>query len=373
MTNRTGGDEPRVINVLVVDDSAVVRQVLTAILTRTPGMSVTAAADPIIAQQKMKRIRPDVILLDIHMPRMDGLTFLRQVMAEDPVPVVVCSSLTGAGTEEALRALEEGAVDIVTKPKVGLQGFLEDSATRLTEVIRGAAMARLARRPATAESGRTAVPPAAPRAGTAATRTSAQKLIAVGASTGGTDAIREFLAAMPADAPPIVIVQHMPERFTRAFAERLDRTCALRVKEAVDGDPVVEGQALVAAGDRHLRVLGSGGLYVAEVRPGPLVSQHRPSVDVLFRSVAQAAGPHAVGVIMTGMGDDGAAGLLEMRQRGAATLAQDEATSIVFGMPREAVVRGAVGEVLPLDHLAAATLREARAGTTWPSPDAATE
>jgi two-component system chemotaxis response regulator CheB len=303
---------------------------------------------------------------------MDGLTYLRQVMAEDPVPVVVCSSLTGAGTEEALRALEEGAVDIVTKPKVGLQGFLEDSATRLTEVIRGAAMARLARRPATAESGRTAFPPA-PRAGTAATRTSAQKLIAVGASTGGTDAIREFLAAMPADAPPIVIVQHMPERFTRAFAERLDRTCALHVKEAADGDAVVEGQALVAAGDRHLRVLGSGGLYVAEVRPGPLVSQHRPSVDVLFRSVAQAAGPHAVGVIMTGMGDDGAAGLLEMRQRGAATLAQDEATSIVFGMPREAVVRGAVGEVLPLDHLAAATLREARAGTTWPSPDAATE
>jgi two-component system, chemotaxis family, protein-glutamate methylesterase/glutaminase len=178
---------------------------------------------------------------------------------------------------------------------------------------------------------------------------------------------------MPADAPPIVIVQHMPERFTRAFAERLDRTCALRVKEAADGDPVVEGQAIVAAGDRHLRVLGSGGLYVAEVRPGPLVSQHRPSVDVLFRSVAQAAGPHAVGVIMTGMGEDGAAGLLEMRQRGASTLAQDEATSIVFGMPREAVVRGAVGEVLPLAHLAAAALRDARAGTNRPPPDAAPE
>ena len=364
MTSTSAGDTaaPPTINVLVVDDSAVVRQVVTAILTRTPGMSVAAAADPIIALQKMKRTRPDVILLDIHMPRMDGLTFLRQVMAEDPVPVVVCSTLTGAGTEVALRALEEGAVDIVTKPKVGLQGFLEESATRLTEVIRGAAMARLIRRPAAAAPVRVPVPAAAPRAATAATRTSEQRLIAVGASTGGTDAIREFLGAMPADAPPIVIVQHMPERFTRAFAERLDRTCAMRVKEAADGDPVVEGRAVIAAGDHHLLVHRTGGLYVAEVRQGPLVSQHRPSVDVLFRSVAEAAGPQAVGVIMTGMGEDGAAGLLEMRQRGAATLAQDESSSIVYGMAREAVARGAAGEVLPLDRLAAAALREARAG-----------
>jgi len=195
-----------------------------------------------------------------------------------------------------------------------------------------------------------------------AARASRQKLIAVGASTGGTDAVREFLGAMPADAPPIVIVQHMPERFTRAFADRLDRTCALRVREAKDGDPIVEGQALVAAGDRHLLVHRSGGGYVAEVRPGPLVSQHRPSVDVLFRSVAEAAGAKAVGVIMTGMGEDGAAGLLEMRERGAATLAQDEATSVVFGMPREAVARGAVAEVLPLERLGSAALREARAG-----------
>jgi two-component system chemotaxis response regulator CheB len=363
-------DAPRTINVLVVDDSAVVRQVVTAILTRTPGMSVAAAADPIIAREKMKRTRPDVILLDIHMPRMDGLTFLRQIMAEDPVPVVVCSTLTGTGTDVAMRALEEGAVDIVTKPKVGLQGFLEESATRLTEAIRAAAMARLARRPAGGEPGRKHMSGAAAR-GAAPPRSSAQKLIAVGASTGGTDAVREFLDGMPADAPPIVIVQHMPQRFTRAFADRLDRACAVRVKEASDGDPVVEGQVLVAAGDRHLLVHRTGGGYVAEVRQGPLVSQHRPSVDVLFRSVAEAAGAHAVGIIMTGMGEDGAAGLLEMRRRGAATLAQDEATSVVFGMPREAVERGAVGEVLPLPRLAAAALREARAGAGGPAPETA--
>jgi two-component system chemotaxis response regulator CheB len=350
----------RTINVLVVDDSAVVRQVVGAILARTPDLAVVAAADPIIARDKMKRVRPDVILLDIHMPRMDGLTFLRQIMSEDPVPVVVCSALTGAGTDIAMRALDEGAVDIVTKPKVGLQDFLEESATRLTDVIRAAAAARLGRRRRAA--GAPDGPPATavrPR-GKAAVRAPRQKLIAVGASTGGTDAVREFLAVMPADAPPIVIVQHMPERFTRAFADRLDRTCVVRVKEAEDGDAVVEGQALVAAGDRHLLVHRSGGGYVAEVRPGPLVSQHRPSVDVLFRSVAEAAGAQAVGVIMTGMGDDGASGLLEMRERGAATLAQDEATSVVFGMPREAAARGAVGEVLPLERLGAAALREAR-------------
>jgi two-component system chemotaxis response regulator CheB len=322
-------------------------------------MTVTAAADPLIAMDKMKRVRPDVILLDLEMPRMDGLRFLRKIMAEDPIPVVVCSGLTGPGTEAGLRALEEGAVEVVTKPKLGVKGFLEESASVLVDVVRAAAHARLHRsspRSTTPPPGRDASTPAAERP---ALQQPTGKVVAIGASTGGPEALRELLEALPADAPGVVIVQHMPEAFTRAFADRLARTCRVEVKEAADGDRVLEGRALIAPGNRHLRLRRSGARYTVEVADGPLVCRHRPSVDVLFRSVAQAAGPNAVGVILTGMGNDGAQGLLEMRRSGAATIAQDEATCVVFGMPKEAIAAGAADEVLPLPRIADAMLARA--------------
>jgi two-component system chemotaxis response regulator CheB len=345
------------VHVLVVDDSAVVRQVMTAILAPQPGMTVSVAADPLIARDKMRRARPDVILLDLEMPRMDGLTFLREIMSTDPIPVVVCSALTGPGTDAAMRALDEGAVEIITKPQLGVQDFLEESATRLVDAVRGAAEARLSHRVRRAHPLVVKRPP--PLATHAAIT---DTLIAVGASTGGTEALRILLEGLPETAPGIVVVQHMPEQFTAAFARRLDETCRVTVQEAKDGDAVVPGRALIAPGDRHLSVHTSGGRYVVEVRNGPLVSRHRPSVDVLFRSVALAAGRNAVGVLLTGMGDDGAAGLLEMRSAGAATIAQDESTSVVFGMPKEAIARGAVGEVLPLGRIAPAVRRIFRLG-----------
>ncbi len=341
--------------VLVVDDSAVVRQAMTQILGRA-GMWVTIANDPIIAQDKMRKARPDVILLDLEMPRMDGLTFLQRQMAEDPIPVVVCSGLAGPGTEAALHALELGAVDIVVKPRLGVKGFLEDSALRLVQVVRAAAQAKVRARPPRPAVKLTAdaVLPA-PRA--PVIRDTTHKVVVVGASTGGTEALRELLEAMPPDAPGIAIVQHMPEVFTAQFAKRLDQTCRIEVKEAASDDRLVPGRALVAPGNRHLVVRRSGALYFVDVVDGPPVSLHRPSVNVLFRSAAQAAGRNAVGVILTGMGDDGADGLLEMRQAGARTVAQDEATSVVFGMPKEAIERGAVDEVLPLPRIAQAVLR----------------
>jgi two-component system, chemotaxis family, protein-glutamate methylesterase/glutaminase len=339
------------VHVLVVDDSAVVRQVMTAILTPQPGMTVSVAADPLIARDKMRRARPDVILLDLEMPRMDGLTFLREIMSTDPTPVVVCSALTGPGTDAAMRALDEGAVEIITKPQLGVQDFLEESATRLVDAVRGAAEARLSHRVPRAHPAVVKRPPLAIHTAPADT------LIAVGASTGGTEALRVLLEGLPETAPGIVVVQHMPEPFTAAFARRLDETCRMTVQEAKDGDAVAPGRVLIAPGDRHLAVHAFAGRYAVEVRNGPLVSRHRPSVDVLFRSVAQAAGGKAVGVLLTGMGDDGAAGLLEMKLAGAATIAQDESTSVVFGMPKEAIARGAVGEVLPLGGIAPAVRR----------------
>lgn len=343
--------------VMVVDDSAVVRQALLAILERA-GMQVQVAADPFIAQQKMRGWRPDALVLDIEMPRMDGLTFLRKIMSEDPVPVLVCSGLAARGTEVALQALEEGAVDIVEKPRLGVKGFLEDSAARLVEAVRGASQARVrlrARRPGAKPSADAVLPAARPHA----LHQTTEKVVAVGASTGGTEALREMLEAMPPDAPGIAIVQHMPEVFTAAFARRLETTCRIEVREAKDGDRLCSGRALVARGNHHLAVRRSGAQYFAEILDGPPVSRHKPSVDVLFRSVALSAGQNAVGVILTGMGDDGAAGLLEMRRAGAHTIAQDEATSVVFGMPREAIRRGAVVEVLSLPRIAASVLRRA--------------
>ncbi len=353
-----GASEPGRLHVLVVDDSAVVRQTMTALLGGEPGVTVDVASDPLIAFEKMRRTRPDVIVLDLEMPRMDGLTFLRRIMAADPIPVVVCSALTGDGTEAAIRAVEAGAIDIVTKPRIGLREFLHDSAVLLLDTIRAAARARvrplgLARVLQPSLSAEPARPPSPLRITT-------DKVVAVGASTGGTEALRELLRALPPDAPGLVVVQHMPEGFTRAFAQRLDQLCRLRVKEAADGDRVLPGRALIAPGNRHTRVVRSGAHYAVEVADGPLVSRHRPSVDVLFRSVAQAAGPNAIGVIMTGMGDDGADGLVEMKRAGAATIAQDESTSVVFGMPKEAIRRGAVDEVLPLGRIPEAILRRAR-------------
>jgi two-component system, chemotaxis family, protein-glutamate methylesterase/glutaminase len=345
------------VRVLAIDDSAVVRQALAQILGGA-GMLVTTANDPIIAMQKMARERPDVIVLDIEMPRMDGLTFLRRLMAEDPLPVVVCSGLATAGSEAALHALEEGAVDVVAKPRLGVKGFLEASATRLVHVVTAAAHAKVrARPPRRREPAPKLGPGAAPPPRPPPVLRTTHKVVVVGASTGGTEALKQLLQAMPPDAPGIAIVQHMPEVFTNQFARRLDACCRIRVKEAEPNDALVPGRALVAPGNRHLAVRRSGAHYVVDVLDGPPVSLHRPSVNVLFRSAAQAAGPNAMGVLLTGMGDDGAEGMAELKAAGARTIAQDEETCVVFGMPREAIVRGAVDEILPLGRIPHALLR----------------
>lgn len=347
------------LNVLVVDDSATVRQVLMAVLSEKRGFRVTVAADPIIAMEKMKKFPPDVILMDLEMPRMDGMTFLEKIMSENPVPVVVCSGLTGPRSGEAIRALEFGAVDIITKPKVGLRGFLEESAVLLEDTVRAAATARvnkfrlLRRKSSKSNSADVVIPPMAlPASGQLR-----EKLIAIGASTGGTEALLQVLEQMPENCPGIVAVQHMPEGFTAAFAKRLNGICRIEIKEACDGDKVVPGRAYIAPGNRHTLVRRIGPSYFLEVCEGDLVSRHRPSVNVLFRSVAQAAGASAVGVLMTGMGDDGADGLLEMKEADAFTIAQDEASCVVFGMPREAILRGAACEILPLPRISSAILR----------------
>jgi two-component system chemotaxis response regulator CheB len=334
----------------VVDDSALVRQAMASVLTREPGLFVTVAADPLIAMDKMRRARPDVIVLDLEMPRMDGLTFLRRIMAEDPIPVVVCASLAERGTAAALRATEEGAVAVVAKPRIDVRGFLEDQSQMLADTVRGAAEARLARR-------RSAVPLEAlpPRSPLPASGRK-PSLLALGASTGGTEALREVLEALPPDAPGVVVVQHMPPVFTRSFANRLDALCRIGVKEAEHGDALPPGLALVAPGDRHMRVVRRGSGFAVELSDGPLVSRHRPSVDVLFESVAAAVGSRAAGALLTGMGSDGASGLLAMRRAGALTLAQDEASCVVFGMPREAIALGAAERIVPLRHVAATLL-----------------
>jgi two-component system chemotaxis response regulator CheB len=352
-------DAPETTHVLIVDDSAVVRQMLTQILSRDR-TTVSVAAHPLIALEKMQRSRPHVIVLDLEMPEMDGLSFLQRVMATDPIPVVICSGLAARGTETAFRAIEAGAVAVIEKPQLGVQGFLHDSAVMLCDTVAAAARARVRPRAARASSAPIGAADAVLRAlRKPALGTTTDKVVALGASTGGTEALRTILEAMPPDAPGLLVVQHMPEVFTRAFAERLDRSCRIEVKEAVDGDRVLEGRALIAPGNRHMRLKRSGGHYVVEVSDGPLESRHRPSVDALFRSVAVAAGPNAVGVILTGMGDDGAKGLLAMKEAGAKTLAQDEESCVVFGMPKEAIERGAADEVMGLSQIAPALLRKA--------------
>ena len=351
------------IRVLVVDDSAVVRTTLSQVLSMDPEIEVMGTApDPYIAAEKMREQVPDVLTLDIEMPRMDGLTFLQRLMAQHPLPVVICSSLAEEGCETTLRALEYGAVDIIQKPKLGTKQFLEEAQIRICDSVKAAARARVKHREpslARVEPKLTADAVLAKPRSDAMLQTT-ERVVAIGASTGGTEALRVLLSALPLDSPGLVIVQHMPERFTAAFARRLDGLCAVSVKEAEDGDAVVRGRALIAPGNRHTILQRSGARYYVEVREGPLVSRHRPSVDVLFRSVARYAGKNAVGVIMTGMGDDGAHGLAEMKGAGAATLAQDEATSVVFGMPNEAIKLGGVDHVVPLGRIVPEILRLSR-------------
>ncbi|MDR3750029.1 MAG: chemotaxis response regulator protein-glutamate methylesterase [Terracidiphilus sp.] len=345
------------IRVLIVDDSAVVRQTLRDVLDSDPEIEVIATAgDPFVAADRISEQVPDVITLDIEMPRMDGLTFLKKIMSQHPIPVVICSSLAGEGTQSAFKALEYGAVEIVTKPRMGTKQFIEDSRIDICNAVKAAAQARLRplRPSQTVEPKLNADCILSPASHAMAETT--EKVVAIGASTGGTEALKTVLEMLPADTPGIVIVQHMPELFTRAFAARLDGLCNITVKEAETNDTVIRGRALIAPGNHHMLLKRSGARYYVEIKDGPLVCRHRPSVDVLFRSAARYAGQNALGVILTGMGDDGARGMLEMKQAGAYTIAQDEATCVVFGMPKEAIKAGGVDKILPLNSVAAAIL-----------------
>lgn len=357
----------KMIKVMIVDDSAVVRQTLKEILEMDREISVQAvASDPIFALKKLETERPDVIVSDVEMPRMDGITFLKTVMEKYRIPVVICSSKTEEGSDNALRAMEYGAIEIIQKPKLGTKQFLEDSRVEICDVVKAANLSRPKERrtptPRLTEVSQkltadVILPKPGPERGFLETT---ERIVVVGASTGGTEALKEFLEALPEDTPGIVIVQHMPEHFTAAFARRLDGLCRLTVKEAEDNDTVIRGRALIAPGNRHTLLKRSGARYYVEVKDGPLVCRHRPSVDVLFRSAARYAQKNAVGVIMTGMGDDGARGMKELHDAGAYTVAQDEATSVVFGMPNEAIKMGGVDVVLPLPKIFEEVLKRTR-------------
>jgi two-component system chemotaxis response regulator CheB len=346
----------RTIKVLIVDDSAVVRQSIAMLLSGEKDIEVAGtASDPYYAVEKIASAIPDVIILDIEMPRMDGLTFLRKIMEQHPIPVIICSSLAEKGSDSVMKAFRYGAVDIILKPELGARQFLEESRIRIADAVRAAASTELRK----LRSG-TIYDPApkytadvviSSRPSTDLTETT-DKVVVVGASTGGTEALRVFLMQLPLDIAGVVIVQHMPENFTKAFADHLDQICSIRIKEARNGDPVLRGQALIAPGNRHTLLKRSGAKYYVEVKDGPLVTRHRPSVDVLFRSAARYAGKNAVGVIMTGMGDDGARGMKEMMEAGAYTIAQDEESCVVFGMPCEAIKLNAVQKILPLSAIA---------------------
>jgi two-component system chemotaxis response regulator CheB len=349
------------IRVLIVDDSAVVRQTLSEVLSSDPEIEVIGTAgDPFVAAARIAEQVPDVITLDIEMPRMDGLTFLQKIMSQHPIPVVICSSLAEDRAQSTLKALEYGAVDIIAKPHFGTKQFLEESRITLCQAVKAAASAqlRLLSPNRTVEPKLTADAILSPA--TSAMLETTEKVVIIGASTGGTEALKTLLEVLPPDCPGIVIVQHMPELFTRAFATRLDSLCNITVKEAEVNDTVLRGQALIAPGNHHTLIKRSGARYYVDIKDGPLVCRHRPSVDVLFRSAARYAGQNAVGVILTGMGDDGSRGMLEMKQAGAMTIAQDEASCIVFGMPKEAIKCGAVKKVLPLQSIANAILTCAR-------------
>jgi two-component system, chemotaxis family, protein-glutamate methylesterase/glutaminase len=345
------------IKVLVVDDSALVRQTLLKIFNLDPDIEVIdTAADPIFAAKKISKQQPDVITLDLEMPRMNGLTFLRKLMAVHPIPVVIISSLSTAGAEVSLKALEYGAIEVIAKPQIATKDFFEESRIMICDAVKAAAASKMGRltsspkdiseKPKLSADSVISLPHKQINF-----KETTDKLIIIGASTGGTHAIQKFLENMPPDCPGIVIVQHMPELFTRSFADRLNSICNITVKEGAHGEIITPGKAIIAPGNKHLMIRRSGAKYSVEINEGPLVNRHRPSVDVLFRSAARYAGPNAIGIIMTGMGDDGATGLLEMRQSGAYTIAQDESTCVVFGMPKVAINLGAASIVLPLEKI----------------------
>jgi len=352
------------IRVLIVDDSAIVRNALSKVLTSDPEIEIMAMAqDPIIAASKIRNEVPDVIILDVEMPRMDGISFLKRIMAQHPIPVIICSTLANQGSQTALSALENGAVEVIEKPNLGTKKFFEESKIKICDTVKAAAMVKVTVRrhvksihvspKLTAD----AVLPGPP--GKTMDKTT-ETVIVVGVSTGGTEALRVLFERLPRDTPGMVVVQHMPANFTKAFADRMDKICLVSVKEAENNDTVLRGRVLIAPGNRHMLLQRSGARYYVEVRDGPLVSRHRPSVDVLFRSTARYAGKNALGVIMTGMGDDGAKGMLEMKQAGAYNIAQDKASCVVFGMPKEAIKLDAVNSILPLDKIADALLKKCR-------------
>lgn len=342
------------VRVLIVDDSASVRQILTSILNEDPDIEVMAAAsDPFVAARRLLEEIPDVIILDIEMPRMDGITFLRKIMTQRPIPVIICSTLTEQGSDLMFEAFEAGAVDIVPKPRVDTRQALLESSSRLREAVKAAARARvrMRRAPRTVIEAKLTADAIMPPPVEGRSRPATERIVCIGVSTGGTESLRDVLEVLPRRAPAILIVQHMPQGFTAAFAKRLDGLCEINVKEAEDGDTVTPGCVYIAPGGRHMLLQRSGQRYYIAIKDGPAVSRHRPSADVLFRSAAQYAGSNALGIIMTGMGDDGAKGLLEMRRLGAATRAQDEESCVVFGMPKEAIARGAVEKVVSLAQI----------------------
>lgn len=354
------------IKVMIVDDSALVRQVVSQALTSAPGIEVIGtASDPLFALQKMKAQWPDVLVIDIEMPRMDGISFLKKIMAERPTPVVICSSLAEKGAQATFEALGAGAVSIITKPKLGLKSFLEDASNDIVQAVRSAARANMqALRSTSSNPGlnrpKLSADVMLSAGSNRALERTTDQVVAIGTSTGGTQALEAVLTKLPATALGIVIVQHMPEKFTAMFAERLHNLCQIEVREAKHGDRVIPGRALIAPGGRHMMLKRNGAQYVVDVTDGPLVNRHKPSVDVLFRSVAKFAGANALGIIMTGMGDDGARGLKEMRDAGAKTIAQDEASCVVFGMPKEAIKLGAAEQILPLEQIPAAIVSYGR-------------
>lgn len=344
------------IKVLVVDDSALVRQTLSEILLADRDIDeVVTAQDPYVAATRLRQFVPDVITLDVEMPRMDGLSFLQKIMSQHPIPVVMCSSLTETNSETALKAMEYGAVDIIQKPRLGTKQFLDESRVVICDAVKAAARASVKRKSSSATINtdkKMSADVILAKGNNKAMVQTTETIVAVGASTGGTEALRVFVEMLPADFPGVVIVQHMPEHFTTSFAQRLDSLSKMTVKEAEDGDTVMPGRVLLAPGNKHMLLQRSGARYYVQIKDGPLVSRHRPSVDVLFRSAARYAGKNSVGVIMTGMGDDGAKGMLEMKDAGARTIAQDEKSCVVFGMPKIAIELGGVDQVVPLDKIA---------------------
>jgi two-component system, chemotaxis family, protein-glutamate methylesterase/glutaminase len=361
---------PGKIKVMIVDDSALVRQVVTLAISRDPNIEVIATAhDPVFALDKLKTLNPDVLVVDIEMPRMDGLTFLKKIMAERPMPVIICSSLAEKGAQVTMDALACGAVSIITKPKMGLKSFLEDASSDMVSAIKAAARANVTQLSRRAQAAPTEVRPKLSADAVISPVTpgtspklygTTERIIAIGTSTGGTQALEAVLTQLPPICPGIVIVQHMPEKFTAMFAERLNKLCQIEVREARQGDRVIPGLALIAPGGRHMLLSRSGAQYVVDVVDGPLVNRHKPSVDVLFRSCAKFGGKNVLGIIMTGMGDDGARGLKEMRDAGASTLAEDEASCVVFGMPKEAIRLGAAERIMPLESIASAIIEFGR-------------